>query len=382
VVAEFALDRKKGITMMMHVGFAGKKSWLVQTMVDGADKAGPAPDIFWHAPKASESITWARSGDPKRFEPVLKTARALAEGLMAKEKIGSDADRKAIVALLRPAGNPYVATVTTTGHFAPTTAGSGAIGDVLDAAVGWYLIGIDQGPNDLRAWLNEAVKVYNRPSLQKMMKDELGSDAKHLPKVKVVPAPRNLGAGALAIEVIIPDVDDPMAGLIGEPIDPDAPVAAKPKPVDIKFYLLMMSDSGRTWLGLAANRDGLAKVMDSVKGATPGADTIKGKPGLDVFRTKKHSVGGVTTLEGIIGSIKPMAMTFMTIGGAPQGPARMILNVLERMPNKGESPIVVMGYVDGGVKPSVEATFNVPEGTLVDLGYVVTNIISIVGANP
>jgi hypothetical protein len=390
VVTTISLDQKKGITLGFELGFNGKKSWTVQTIVDGANKAGAAPNIFWHAPQKSETVTFARGGNVARWEPINRTLRALLEGIMAREKVGTAADRKAITKLLRVPLGDYVPSMSANGHFMPAKGAAGTFDDILDATVGWYLFGFEEGPTKMRSYLNDVVRVYNRPGLQRLIKKEMGSDAKHLPRVRIVPAPRALGAGSLAIEVTIPQIENPMdESMFGSspvPTPLGGPVARTTKPIktiDVKFHVLLMSDSGRTWVGLAAKRDQLASIMETAKGSTPSASTIAGRRGLDVFRRGKHSGGGMTSLEGLIGSVKPAIMMFTAVGpGATQGPAEQIMQAIERMPNKGRTPIIALGTIDGGAKPSIALSLNVPDGTLKDVGYLVTEIIAIVQRNP
>ena len=377
LIVDGSLKRQAGIRLGVELTFAGRQSWTVQTMLDGASLAGPAPDIFWHAPRTAASVSWGRGGDPARWDPVLKTVRALLEGVMTKEKVGSAADRKAISKLFRFPVGKHVAGVGASGHFpAGGSSSTNMFMGILDATIGWHIVGIDEGPTALRSYLNEAVRTYNRPTLQRLMKKEMGGDAKHLPRVRVVPAPRSLGPGALEVEIMIPKLEDP--GPLLPPPPGGSPSPSKAKTLDLKFHILLMADSGRTWVGIGLNRDPLAKLMEAVKGQTPGADTIAGLPGLERFRSERHNGASVTSLEGMLGSITPGIAMLSAAGG----PGTQVSNAIAGMPNKGKSPIVMVVDAKDGPKPSLRISAEVPRGTLIDIGSLVTNLLSILGQQP
>lgn len=379
-----SLDQTKGLTSKMEFRFAGSKSWTVQTMVSGADKKGPAPEHFWMLPASSDTVTYGRAGDPKRWEPVFDTIASLVEGGLEGEKIGTPGDRKALAKLIRLPTGKYAASVAANGHFAGTPGEKAGFNDVVDATVGWHLVGVDDDPKEIRAWLGEAVKVYNRPTLQKLFKKELGRDAKNLPKVRTVRAPRELGAGALNIEITVPEVEDPMEELaMATPTPSAAPPKrpAKAKTVDLKFYLMLMSDSGRTWIGVGSDDNKLAKLMAGLKGKTPGANSLASRRDLSRLKSEKHNAVTVTSLDGFMGAMRPLmevAMVGAAAAGASQ-PVQEMMNALEKLPNRGKTPIVAVADVEGGDKPKMTVQWTVAKETLEDVGFLVQKIMTIVG---
>jgi len=356
--AELALkvDANRGITLQGNLRFAGKRSWIAQTAMDGASLAGPAPKIFWHAPMGGTTTMFDQGGDSSRIDPILKSLGAMAEALMEDEKFATRGDRAAITKLLRIPIGKNVAAVTVTGRVPPKpNAQPDPIALMLDS-VGWYLVGVEEGPAQLRAYLNQAVRTYNRPTLKAALKKELGSDAKHLPIVKTTRAPASLGAGALAIEISVPNLD----GISG-------------KKLDVRGHLLMMADGDRTWLGFALDRDALAKLMVSAK--TTGPATISARNDISVFKSGRHTSGGFMTFSSMIEAMKPGMMMAMTMGSDDE--LEKVMQALEQLPHKGKTPILFLGSAQDGARPTVNFSAVVQRGTLEDAGWLVTQYLTL-----
>ena len=378
IAVDITVNQQKGVQLTFEAAFAGKRSWLVQTMLDGSHLAGPPPEILWVLPKSTEAFAWGHSADPARFAPVLAAGRSLLLGFMQHEKVGSAADRQAIGKLLRLPTKKYVGSVSASGHFSatPAKAGKAAFADMLDGVVGWHVVGMEDSSAEVKSYLTDMVNVYNRPSLQGMMKKEMGSDAKHLPRVKITRAPQALGAGSMEVEVTIPQVEDPTDAMgLGAP--PVAGPPPQPKTIDVKMHILLMADGQRTWMGLAGNRDELAKLMATLKGKGP-ADSLATRSELAGLKRGKHSAGSVTSLDGALGVLKPMVMGFMASAPAGvAGPGQQVLTMFERLPNKGKTPITAYVDVDAGAKPRTSMTMTVPRETLDDIGFVIQGIMQL-----
>lgn len=367
-VMDVGIDATKGAHVGVQLKFAGQQSWLVQTMLDGSQNKGPAPEIVWQLPASSDYAAWGTSGDPQRFDGIIAAGRAMLEGAMEHEGVGTAADRKAIGELVRLVSKAkHVPTVHAAGHFPNVNTNPSSITHVIDDVVGWYLFGFDDKPAEVKKWLQDAVKVYNRPSLQKLMKDELGSsDAKHLPKVKSIATPPGLGAGGLAIEVTVPDLEDPFGKSAN---------ATKPKTVDVTMYLVMMGDADRTWIGIAGNKLELIKLMAGLKGT--GTATLAGRADLARMKNESHQGGAFTSLTGVVGMVKPIIYAMMSSPGAGSsaGMGQEVLKILEQMPNKGATPILMFADAVPGARPSVTWSLDISRGTLTDIGFVGENAL-------
>ncbi len=381
LVVDFSLDRTKGIVVRGEARFVDKRSWIVESMLDGAHLAGPAPDILWHLPERASTVSYGRSVDPTRYEPAFKVLRGLFEGALQDQKFGTHGDRKALSKLLRLPFKKHVATVGAHGSFpAPSTAPKAPpkslFTDVVNAAVGWHLLGVETGPAPLRQYLRDLVAAYNRPTLQGLMKKELGSDAKHLPIVKVVPAPRQLGGGAMDVQIKIPKIEDPSGQLA--PSGPGGPPPGPPKLVDVEVHLLLMADAGRTWVGIAGDRTALAKLMVGLKGAKPGPDSLAQRTNLGRLRTETHASGIVASLAGLLRTLEPLAGVIMSVApGSAQNVGQQVMTMLGQLPNQGKTPITFFVDVEQSPKPRSTFTLQVPSGTLTDIGFIVTQAMTI-----
>ena len=363
IVADLSFDRSKGVTQSVTMKFAGKQSWTLQTMVDGAGLASKAPDMFWNLPKNAQLATWGRGGDTARWEPILKVGRALLEGVMAKERFGTAGDRAALAKLLRFPMGKHVTTVGANGSFAGAPKGSSAP-ELIESMVGWHVVGVEEASTQVKTYLKDAVATYNRASLQRIMKKELGSDAKHLPKVRIVPAPRALGRDALQVKVVIPKLELP-----DDAFDRDHTDKGKVQPYDMEFHLLVMPDGQRTWIGGAADANKLAKLMEGLKAPA------KHKLGVNIpqFKDERHNGGSFTSLSGIVGAIKPLL-----IAAVPKRKSRELekaMLLIESMPNKGRTPVVFLGDVKDGPRPEVKISLTVPVGTLKDVGHLIDGLM-------
>ena len=386
-----AIDPQKGATLAGKLQFAGKKSWLVSALIDGASLAGVAPEIFWRLPKASELVSWGRSGDPARFTKMMTILQGMAEGGLEKIKFAGDADRKAVAKLLRFPFGKYAASVGASGHFpaaAPGAKKAGLVDELFGSTMGWTLMGVEESPAALNGYLKDLVATYNRPGVQAALKKALGNDAKNLPVVKTMPAPASLGAGALDIEIKIPNLEDPSVSVnVGAPAAPAGPGAhPKPGPVaapkattSLTFHVMLMGDGNRTWVGFATDRDGLAKVLASTKGAAPGPDSLQNGTGLEIFRRGTHSSGGMITLQTFINAIKPAFNAALTMRGSGTPAAvQQILAMFEQLPFKGQTPMIMVGDVTDSAQPSTTFELNVPHQSLEDIGYIVSQAMALV----
>ncbi|MEZ4442821.1 MAG: hypothetical protein R3B72_27240 [Polyangiaceae bacterium] len=380
VVAELGFSGPRGVDAAFEITYAGSQSWLVQTITESASRKGPPPAIFWQLPEESAMATYAHGSDPTRWEPIMKNLATLLEGSLESIKIGTAADRSALADLLRLRSKKAVASVSATGAFDSGKAAPTTMQGMIDSFMGWQLLGIEDDAKEYKGWLNDAVRAYNRPAFQKALKKELGSDAKHLPKVKTVRAPREAGAGALAIEVTVPEVEDAMADLLaaGGPVPPPTSPTPpkKAKTVDLKGYLLLMADGDRTWIGVAGDLDALAKLMATTKGKTPGPGTLDKRTALSRFRTTRHNGATFSSLDGAIDSMRPLLAIFAT-AGAPSSLVQQIEQALAGLPNKGVTPVVLTGDVEAGAKPKLHIELNVPKETLEDLGFLVEQALTL-----
>lgn len=377
-------DATEGVRVEAKASFADATSWTVQRLVDAPSPASGAPAIVGHAPKSATSVAYGHAGDPAAFAGVTRVLRGLLEGQLTSASFGSAADRRAIASLIRVTGGRHSATVSAQGRFSGS-ASLGSLQEALAGLVGWYLIGRDEEPGDTVAWLRDLVAAYNRPAVQRWFKSLLKSDAKFLPTLKVVPAPKALGVGALDVELRVADLDDPLATLLGGtrlggPADPSG-ATRRPRGA-VSVHLLVMGDAGRTWIGFAAEREKLADLMARTKGKLPGPDAIANESALQPFLREAHRSSAYVTLRGTLGIFDAFAPMLAVLPGDAGAVFTSLVSGMQQMPNGGSSPITLSSDVQSGARPRLSFAFRLPKGTVQDFGSLVRHVLSSLGPMP
>jgi hypothetical protein len=370
VDVDLTFDRTAGVRVEGRLQFAGAHSWLVQRIVDLPPGGPRVPEIFLQTPATASTAGYATGGDPAAFDGVFRVLRGLTEGKLEHVGFGTPADRKAIAALLRVQGAKYVGSMTATGSFdGPLSLSS--LQDAVGSFVGYQVTGVEDSPASTVAWLNELVKVYNRPAVRKWFEDTLGDEAKYLPTVKLVPAPKVLGAGALDLELRVSNFEDPMplvAGLTGSKTAAPSKAGA-PATTSLELHVLVVPDGKRTFIGFAADRDKLAKVLVGMKGKTAGPGSIVSVPELAAVRTEPHRAVSYVTLKGMLGGLTALRPLAKLAPADVVGPIERLLVALEQLPRGGKTPMTVITDVVPGPRPRVSFSGTIARGTLDDLGH-------------
>jgi hypothetical protein len=355
-----------------------KNSWIAGLVAERGDKSGPPPPIFWRAPRDSASASYGRGTDVARYDGIFRVLRGLLEGKLAKEQIGSDADRKALAGLVTLPLGKDTNVVVASGHLqgAPAPAAAGSVPKeqmadaILNSYVGWYLLGFDEGPAALSKMMKDLVGVYGRKGLIDPLRKALGHDADKLPTARLVAAPAQLGRGALDLELVF---DLPKKG------ETDAKKDAKKKGGSFVLHVLLMGDGQSTWLAVGANRDELVKRLVAVKTGAPDTGTLATRQGLEPLRAGKALSSGFLTLETLTRPIGNLlgspAMTQQAAGKASL--LADITNTLNNLPHKGETPIFLTSTATAA-GPRSEFALNMQRGSFEDLGAIVLTTLRII----
>ncbi len=382
------MDKGTCFTSTTALQMRGKSSWMVNTMLDRADRAGPPPAIVWRAPRDATSVFVGRGSDPSRYTEILRTLRTMLVGAMKKLAVGSDDDRKALANLIALPLSKDTNTVSASGHSDPVAPKAGAkpapaqgrgpaarLASTL-ANLGWYVVGFDDGADALAKQLKDFVAVYNRKGLRDAVKKELGKDDAYLPAVKVVAAPASLGKGAFDIEVKLdlPD-DDAFSGAQGAKVKP--PKKAK---TTLTFHLLLMVDGKGAWVGFGGNRDDVVKHMLMSKSGSPDSETIASRPGLEPLKNGKNVSAGFFTLNAFIKAVENGLNSEMA--GKPNELAE-VKRVMSQIPNKGDTPIFLTTTAAPGAAPRIEMKLEMTKGSFEDIGSMVNQAMgSFMRGNP
>lgn len=362
---DLGVDGASCLTARTALQLRGKTSWIAGAIADNGAKAGPPPAIFWRAPIDSDSASYGHAMDATRYGGIFRTLRTLLEGVMAKEKIGSDADRKALAALINLPFGKDTNVVVASGHAQGQSKNAPAGGklteqqiadEIISGSLGWTLVGFDEGPEALTKLIKDVVAVYNRKGLTDPLRKELGKGARALPVVKIVAAPRELGRGSMQVDL----------KFAIEPKKSDKPIA-------FTLHVLVMADGKSTWLGIGANRDDLVKHLLKTKTGAPDGGTLATRQGLEPLRSGKAVSSGFFTMSVLtrgIGSILGNPALTSQAPARVSGPMEEVARALANLPHKGDTPIFVVSDASG-TGPRSELSLQVQKGTFEDVGVLV-----------
>ena len=352
------------------IDFSGKTSWIAQTLTDRLDRSGPPPAIYWRQPKDSDLALYGRGVDAARFSAVITRLRELFDAALASEGVAA-ADRKKLTELI---GLPYGKdTNTVVSHGAvnvpiPSAGGKDAEKKIVEAGfagvMGWTLIGMDQGPDEMKKQLKATVDAFKLAGVQSKLKKEMGSDANMMPVVKSVAAPASLGAGSEALEITFPNIEVPQPrSARGAQKAP-----GKPPVMSLKLHVLLMADGDSTWLAIGAAKDELVKRLAEVKAGAGDKDQLASRAGLDPLRNGKQMLGGF--LSGALAARK--VSTFLTGVEAiePGELGQQVLALphgLNSLPNGGRTPIfLTVGGAPGATTTRLSLAVELQQGTFED----------------
>lgn len=372
ITIDGAIDQVSCLNASAALAMRGKTSWVSTMMADRPDRAGAPPAIFWRAPKDSASVFYGRGSDPKKFSPILRTARLLIEGGLAKAQIGTDADHRALSELLEITVGPYVETVTATGPHEsaastdkPTTPQQ-EMDALLGSFVGWTLVGYEEGPAAVSKQLKKVADVYNRKGFQDTFKKMLRKDAAFLPVVKVGPGPAGLGAGSLDLSIKVDKLPARELGVLK--------TAKGKETVSAELHVLLMPDGkSRTWLAVGVGKpDQLVKRLLAVKTGAPEDGTIANRKDLDPLRRGDHMGGGFITMKMFTQSMQRSSGIMGRRRSEPM--LEKILKSFSTLPHQGDAPIFVTTSAKGGDAPRGEFSLSAQKPVMEDIGWLIKTL--------
>jgi hypothetical protein len=352
------LDVSADASLCLHASasftMSGKTSWLGRTIAELAPTAPPPPAIFWRAPIDSTAATYGRGAVGDRLKGILRVLRDAAEGGLARERIGSAADRKALAALLTvPIGKDtaYVIASGPSSPGAPPVPAPSSASQIAPAparsVMGFELLGFDEGPAGPSKMFNDVIGALSRKALRDAFERATGSPLPFSVVAKLVRAPKELGPGALAAEIrVFADEKDKER--------------AKDQPVVV--HALLMGEPHATWIIVGANRDDLLARLLACKSDAPEPGTLAARPGLEPLRTGSALAGGYVTAGAVTSSLAA-ALRNLAVPLVGTDLAR----TLESLPNKGETPIFIASNATAE-GPRVDLSLNIGSGSLEDAG--------------
>ncbi|AKT36371.1 hypothetical protein [Chondromyces crocatus] len=376
---EIGSDPTSCLTVSGALALRGNTSWLGATITDQARVMAPPPALFWRLPKDSEAATFSHGGDGPRLAPIFKSLGDLLEGYLGKEKIGGAADRKALADLLRKVPlSKDVTGVSASGggqKQAPprsdkAPAAQQELEQLLDDLLGWTLMGITEKPDAINTYFKNLVAAYNRPGLLNTLKKELKNDAKFLPVVKTVPAPKELGKNGFAVQISWKDLPAPNT----DPLDGAGPTAkGKAAKITLDAYVYVMDEGTTTWMAVGTNKQELLKRLSMVKAGAPEDATLATRADLAQLKNAKVGSGGYFTIAPFTRSVgQSLGAVFRPLGGGTPA-LQQALGVLNGLPHKGAGPIFFSTLSEGGSAPKARFTINMTKPSLEDAGALIAS---------
>ncbi|MEM9696330.1 MAG: hypothetical protein AAGA56_27545, partial [Myxococcota bacterium] len=363
---DLSLKKGRGIDVGVELKLRDKQSWVAAGLQEAADKADTPSSMFWQLPKSSLVATFGRAGTDAHSADIVDVLTRLAEGGLELLKVGTGGDRAAIAKTIRSPWGDKVKMVSASGSF-PGKVANIDPDDPFDSLLGggltWYLFGLEEPSGTLTTWLKDLAAAYSRPTLQGFLRKEMKGDAKYLPVVRALPGPFGRGSLDLVMRMTTP------------------PMPPTKGPRKLEIHVLVMEDAGKTWAAFGADKAALTKLLGSLKGGKAGADSLGSLPGLARLKGERHTSGSVSSLQAFIDSMMPILESTLTAasslggaGSAPNQQLEIVKKILAKLPHQGMSPIISFGEAKGGPAPNMTMTFNVPDETLEDIGYLGKNV--------
>ncbi len=331
------LDPAKGVKLDLGGSLAAApSSSLVKSLVTAPSGM---PALFERGPKDTASGVFFNVGDTAMASQLFAAGRGLVQGLLEAQKVGSDAERKKMLAFFdAPFGSgTSVSIFGGASKLAPakpakSTADKWQAG--FDAIFGFYLIGVNSKPEAVGQWLESGVAAFNQPGIQKAVLATVSKDEQlGLKKVK---APKELGAGAFAFELNIGNKKDKSTG---------------------KLHFLVGPDGDSSWIAAGFDQ---AELIERISRAKQNKETFDKKP-VNVLSSRPASLGSFITLRTFRSTLLGAALLLPPDEKSPETfllrGAERVDATFEKLPEKGLAPsTITLGAKDGKLGFSLEMT--------------------------
>jgi len=333
-----------------------KKSWFVRTAL--AMPAGPAPALFWRGPADAATGGFVTFGDPAAYGDVVRPLMGLLEGGLASAKVGSDAERKKLAALLDfPLQKGAVfAFFSGDGQLTkpgPAKTAKEQMQAGLAATSGWTLLATSQKADGINKWLDDVSRAVSQPGIQAAIKKQTGGDL--MVTMKAGRAPAKL-TGAKQYDLRV--VGNGKAPKAGKPADK----------VEITYSIIVFADGDSTWIagGFDANELG-----ERLLQAKAGGATLDGRADLAALKVGNLNGGGFFSARTFRSSVMSLLL-FRTKRAGAQGSegeqlmqeAKELDQMMDGLPSKGRSPIF---YESSATPTELRASIVVPKSTFEEI---------------
>ncbi len=366
-----------GATETASVQLSGSTSLLGRLAVAHPERNGAPPAAFWQLPADADAAFFTRGWDDSLTAHARELLTdALGGGLV--QDGAKDTDAKAVATAFGKllTGAPIVhASGMDLAALRKALADERSDGDAAahveakhataEALLGWSVMGIEQPMAPLASAVKELAAGLSKPSLLAALRAQ-NKDAAPL-VLRSAPVAKAAGLPAGTVHWVLElrqSVHHPR-GDHGDGKKDAKKQAIAPKPTLVHIFLA--PDGARTWVGFGGDEAVVAsKTAASL--ATSG-NNLGGRP--ELASLKSASVGAAAFLSARGVSLLPIRLG-LALGGATSG-ASSTLDDLDKMPDKGMTPVIVTSTAKAGGPPSVvTGNVTVPRGFIED---VVTSIL-------
>jgi hypothetical protein len=371
--------------------FGGKTSWLTRVLTDVNDRSGPVPELFWHAPRDAYSATWGRGADPHLFTGIRGIVHKALEEALGRIPLLPAGEKAAIEAFVDGVPKSPGAWVSSSGilasHKKPGAKPDPLVDarDIMTMTLGWHVTGLDAPSTEYVAWARQGLDLYNH--LVHLAKEFAGagkalagkgggkkSDPLELiPKIKEVKSPPGWPKGTVAFDVLL-NFDAELAEILlsrkAREAMKDALKDKKTAKVSMTLRLAIVPDGDHTWIGFSADLDELKKRLNAVIAGAPKPGTLAAREGLDELKQPGQTWGG------FIGIGEILERTLETLEREDPKHTAEAKEILASLPNKGKTPLLLIGTGTGGGAPSSSVEVRLQSGTLADAAGLVTFLLS------
>jgi hypothetical protein len=140
--------------------------------------------------------------------------------------------------------------------------------------------------------------------------------------------------------------------------------------VSLTLRLAIVPDGDKTWIGFSADLDEVKKRMNAVIAGAPREGTLAAREGLEELRQPGQTWGGFVGVGELI------ERTLETLERESPKHAADARTILASLPNKGKTPILLLGSGASGQTPSTGVEIRLQSGSLADLAGLVTFLAS------
>ena len=253
------------------------------------------------------------------------------------------------------------------------------------SALGWTLMGVDAPAAEYVAWAQQGLDVYIHGV--RLVRETLavkGPKTKELdllafiPRVTTTSSPPGWPKGTVAFDLLV-TYDSELAAILLDSKPATSPPGAAPKKKapaakgSLTLRLAIVPDGDRTWIGFSADVDGLKQRLGAVMSGAPREGTLAARDGLEGLKQPGQTWGGFFSIGELLQAVVEGVVKEKPEYGASARAA------LATLPNKGLTPILLVGSGTGGRAPSNAAEVRVQQGSLADVAALVSFLASPVG---